>query len=80
GRLVPAGRISVLLAAGALDYPWRRYLPAALVGCVLWAVAYAVLGVVSGGIFDSPIVATLVATGLVFAVAGISALVARARA
>ncbi|GAA3222983.1 VTT domain-containing protein [Pseudonocardia petroleophila] len=79
GRLLPAGRIPVLLAAGALDYPWRRLVPAALAACVLWAVAYAVLGVVSGGLFDSPVVATLVATGLVFAVAGISALVSRSR-
>lgn len=79
GRLVPAGRIPVLLAAGALGYPWRRLVPAAALGCVLWAVAYAVLGVVSGGLFDSPLVATLVATALVFAVAGVSALVARHR-
>ncbi|MBW0117786.1 DedA family protein [Pseudonocardia abyssalis] len=79
GRLLPAGRIPVLLAAGALDYPWRRLVPAALAACVLWAVAYAVLGVVSGGLFDSPVVATLVATGLVFAVAGIGALVSRSR-
>lgn len=79
GRLLPAGRIPVLLAAGALDYPWRRLVPAALAACVLWAVAYAVLGVVSGGLFDSPVVATLVATGLVFAVAGVSALVSRSR-
>jgi membrane protein DedA with SNARE-associated domain len=80
GRLVPAGRIPVLLAAGALDHPWRRFVPAALLACVLWALAYALLGIVSGGIFDSPVVATLVATGLVFVVAGVSALVPRLRA
>ncbi|WP_300007977.1 VTT domain-containing protein [Pseudonocardia sp.] len=80
GRLLPAGRIPVLLAAGALDYPWRRLVPAAVLACVLWAVAYAVLGMVSGGLFDSPVVATLVATALVFAVAGVGALVSRLRA
>lgn len=79
GRLVPAGRIPVLLAAGALDHPWRRLVPAALLACLLWALAYALLGVVSGGLFDSPVVATLVATALVFVVAGVSALVARRR-
>ena len=79
GRLVPAGRIPVLLAAGALDHPWRRLVPAALLACLLWALAYALLGVVSGGLFDSPVVATLVATALVFVVAGLSALVARLR-
>lgn len=68
GRLLPAGRIPVLLAAGALDYPWRRLLPASLGAAFLWAVAYSLLGIVSGGIFDSPLVATLVATGLVLLV------------
>ena len=68
GRLLPAGRIPVLVAAGALAYPWRRLLPASFAAATLWAVAYALLGVVSGGIFDSPLVATLLATGLVLLV------------
>ena len=68
GRLLPAGRIPVLVAAGALAYPWRRLLPASFAAGLLWAEAYAVLGVVSGGVFDSPLVATLIATGLVLLV------------
>jgi membrane protein DedA with SNARE-associated domain len=79
GRLVPAGRIPVLLAAAALAYPWRRLVPAAALGCLLWAIAYAVLGVVSGGIFDDPVIATVLATVLVLVVAVVSALVARLR-
>ncbi len=79
GRLVPAGRIPVLLAAAALSYPWRRMLPASLIACVLWASAYAVLGIVSGGIFDSPIIATLLATVLVLLVTVAANLVAKWR-
>ena len=79
GRLIPAGRIPVLLAAAALAYPWRRLVPAAALGCLLWAIAYAMLGVVSGGIFADPVVATLLATVLVLVVAGVSALVGRLR-
>lgn len=79
GRLVPAGRIPVLVAAGALAYPWRRLLPASFAAAALWAVAYALLGVVSGGIFDSPVVATLVAAALVLVVGLVSTLVARRR-
>jgi membrane protein DedA with SNARE-associated domain len=79
GRLVPAGRIPVLLAAGALDHPWRRLVPAALLACTLWAIAYALLGIVSGGLFDDPLVATLVATALVLVVAAVGALVQRLR-
>lgn len=79
GRLVPAGRIPVLLAAGALAYPWRRLLPAALGASLLWAVAYALLGIVSGGLFDSPLIATLLATVLVLLVTVVTALVSRFR-
>ena len=80
GRLLPAGRIPVLLAAGALAYPWRRLIPASTLGCLVWAVAYALLGVVSGGVFDSPLVATLLATLLVLVVSTtINLLVARRR-
>jgi membrane protein DedA with SNARE-associated domain len=79
GRLLPAGRIPVLVAAGALAYPWRRLLPAATIAAFLWALAYALLGVVSGGIFDSPLIATLVATVLVLVVGAVLNLVATAR-
>jgi membrane protein DedA with SNARE-associated domain len=79
GRMVPAGRIPVLLAAGALDYPWRRLVPAAAGACALWAVAYAALGVVSGGLFDNPLVATLIATFLILLVTLAIALVQRWR-
>jgi membrane protein DedA with SNARE-associated domain len=79
GRLLPAGRIPVLLAAGALAYPWRRLLPSSLLAAFLWAVAYALLGVVSGGIFDSPLTAVLVATVLVLVVGAVLNLVGSRR-
>ena len=79
GRLLPAGRIPVLLAAGALAYPWRRLVPASAVAALLWAIAYAALGVLSGGIFDSPLLATLLATLLVLAVAGVLNLISARR-
>jgi membrane protein DedA with SNARE-associated domain len=75
GRLMPAGRIPVLLAAGALEYPWRRLVPAATLGCVLWAIAYAALGVLSGGLFDDPVLATLLAALLVLVLAVVGSLV-----
>jgi membrane protein DedA with SNARE-associated domain len=80
GRLLPAGRIPVLLAAGALSYPWKRLVPAQLFAALLWALAYALLGVVSGGIFDSPLVAVLIATVLVLLVGAVlNAVAARRR-
>lgn len=79
GRLLPAGRIPVLLAAGALSYPWRRLVPAQLFAALLWALAYALLGVVSGGVFDSPLVAVLIATVLVLLVGAVLNTVAARR-
>jgi membrane protein DedA with SNARE-associated domain len=79
GRLLPAGRIPVLLAAGALAYPWRRLVPASAAAAFLWALAYALLGVASGGIFDSPLLATLLATLLVLVVGGVLNLVSARR-
>jgi membrane protein DedA with SNARE-associated domain len=80
GRLLPAGRIPVLLAAGALAYPWRRLLPSSFAAALIWAVAYTLLGVVSGGIFDSPLIATLIATLLVLLVGVVLNLISHHRA
>lgn len=79
GRLVPAGRIPSLLAAAALDHPWRRVVPASTVGCVLWTVVYAALGALSGGLFDSPLLATSVVTVVVLAITAVGALIGRRR-
>ena len=79
GRLLPAGRIPVLLSAGALAYPWRRLVPAEAVACLLWAITYGLLGVLSGGVFDSPLLATLLATVLVLAVSAVLNLIASRR-
>lgn len=79
GRLLPAGRIPVLLAAGALSYPWRRLVPAQFTAALLWASAYALLGVASGGVFDSPLVAVLIATLLVLLVGALLNLLAARR-
>ncbi|MCW2576951.1 MAG: Conserved rane protein of unknown function [Modestobacter sp.] len=80
GRLLPAGRIPVLLAAGALAYPWRRLLPASFAAALVWAGGYALLGVLSGGIFDSPLIATLIATLLVLVVGIVLNLISHHRA
>jgi membrane protein DedA with SNARE-associated domain len=79
GRLLPAGRIPVLLAAGALAYPWRRLVPAETVACLLWSITYGLLGVLSGGVFDSPLMATLLATVLVLAVSAVLNLIVSRR-
>jgi membrane protein DedA with SNARE-associated domain len=79
GRLLPAGRIPVLVAAGALAYPWRKLVPAAAGACVLWAIAYTLIGIVSGGLFDNPLIATLLAAVLILLITGLLNLIAAKR-
>jgi membrane protein DedA with SNARE-associated domain len=53
-RLVPGGRVPVLLAAAFLGLPWRVFVVANAPACVLWSVVYAGIGVAGGSIFPEP--------------------------
>jgi membrane protein DedA with SNARE-associated domain len=53
-RLLPGGRVPVLLAAAFLGLPWRTFVVANLPACVLWSVVYAGIGVAGGSIFPRP--------------------------
>src|SRR4051812_10459637 len=53
-RLIPGGRVPVLLAAAFLGVPWRTFVIANLPACVLWSVVYAGIGVAGGSIFPEP--------------------------
>jgi membrane protein DedA with SNARE-associated domain len=73
-RLVPAGRIPVLLVASLTGYPWKKFAVAAVGSCLLWAVLYSVIGVVGDAVFDSQnvaIVVVLVAAVVVSVVPGL---------
>ncbi|GAB2618238.1 membrane protein [Paractinoplanes abujensis] len=53
-RLIPGGRVPVLLAAAFLGMPWRTFVVANAPACALWAVVYAAVGVAGGSIFPEP--------------------------
>lgn len=53
-RLVPGGRVPVLLAAGVAGYPWRRFAVVDLTASTLWAVVYMAIGLVGYTLFDEP--------------------------
>ncbi|MBC3190584.1 DedA family protein [Pseudonocardia sp. C8] len=80
GRVAPAGRVPTLLAAAASGMAWARLVPAVAGGAVLWTLLYGVLGVLTGNLTDSPLVAAAMAVGLVAVVGAVSALVGRLRA
>lgn len=67
-RLIPAGRIPTLAAAGTLGYPWLRFLLADGAGVIVWVMAYAGLGVAGGNAFARPWVGALAALAAVLVV------------
>jgi membrane protein DedA with SNARE-associated domain len=66
GRFIPVGRVAVNMSAGALGYPWRRFLPLSAVAGVTWSAYSAVIGVLAGRwLKDQPLLSAIL--GIVFA-------------
>jgi membrane protein DedA with SNARE-associated domain len=53
-RLLPGGRVPVLLAAGFIGLRWHTFVVANAPACVLWSVVYAGIGVLGGAVFPQP--------------------------
>jgi membrane protein DedA with SNARE-associated domain len=53
-RLVPGGRVPVLLAAAVLGVGWRRFAVANAYACLLWSAVYAAIGLLGGSLFPEP--------------------------
>lgn len=62
-RLVPAGRLPVLLVAAVAGYPWRRFAAAAVASTLLWSVLYAAIGVAGATVLPDTRTALVVAIG-----------------
>ncbi|WP_330316251.1 DedA family protein [Streptomyces platensis] len=52
-RLVPAGRIPVMLACLLAAMPLRRFIRGDLPACLAWAATYQLIGLLSGSLFRS---------------------------
>ncbi|MDR7303388.1 DedA family protein [Haloactinomyces albus] len=52
GRFLPGGRTVVMFAAGTLQVPWRRFIPADVVAVVMWAGYYVGTTVAFGEVFS----------------------------
>ena len=64
-RLVPAGRLPVMLACLMAEWPLRRFVRGNLPACLAWAVTYQLIGILGGSLFDEPwegVVAAVVLT------------------
>jgi membrane protein DedA with SNARE-associated domain len=53
-RLIPGGRVPVLLAAAVAGLPWRRFAAANAPASLLWSVLYAAIGVLGRAVFPEP--------------------------
>jgi membrane protein DedA with SNARE-associated domain len=67
-RLIPGGRVPVLLAAAFLGLSWRTFVVANAPAAVLWSVVYAGIGVAGGSIFPEPWEGVLAAIVLVLVI------------
>ncbi|AVH99473.1 hypothetical protein C5L38_05805 [Streptomyces sp. WAC00288] len=70
-RLVPAGRIPVMLACLLAEVPLRRFVRGDAAACLAWAATYQLIGILGGSLFPEPwqgVVAAVVLTVLISAV------------
>jgi membrane protein DedA with SNARE-associated domain len=79
-RLIPGGRVPVLLAAGFIGLSWRIFVVANAPACLLWAFVYAAIGVFGGSIFPEPWQSVLAAVVLVVVITQLASWVQRRRA
>ncbi|MET9085957.1 VTT domain-containing protein [Streptomyces sp. NPDC004237] len=63
-RLVPAGRIPVMLACLLAEWPLRRFARGNAPACLAWAATYQVIGILGGSLFPEPWEGVVVAVGL----------------
>lgn len=65
-RYIPVGRVAVNMSAGALGYPWRRFLPLSVLAGASWAVYSAAIGLLAGHwLKDQPLLSAVF--GIAFA-------------
>ncbi|MFE3603284.1 DedA family protein [Streptomyces sp. NPDC059142] len=78
-RLVPAGRIPVMLACLVGEWPLRRFARGDVPACLAWAATYQLIGVAGGSLFAEPWEGVLAAVVLTVLVSGGPALWRRVR-
>jgi membrane protein DedA with SNARE-associated domain len=78
-RLVPAGRIPVMLACLMAKWPMRRFSRGNFPACLAWAVTYQLIGILGGSLFDEPWEGVVAAIGLTLLISVVPSVVRRVR-
>ncbi|MFG2884288.1 DedA family protein [Streptomyces sp. NPDC048297] len=76
-RLVPAGRLPVMLACLIADWPLRRFSRGNLPACLAWALTYQVIGILGGSLFAEPWEGVVAAVALTVAIGAVPGVVRR---
>ncbi|WP_314424988.1 VTT domain-containing protein [uncultured Microbacterium sp.] len=64
-RYIPVGRVAVNMSAGALGFPWRRFVPLSIVAGLSWSLLSLAIGLLAGSwVADQPLVGAAVGIGL----------------
>ncbi|MGW0735620.1 DedA family protein [Streptomyces sp. NPDC002851] len=69
-RLIPAGRIPVMLACLLSEMPLRGFVRGNAPACLAWAATYQLIGILGGSLFPKPWQGVLAAVGLTLAISG----------
>ncbi|MFD7079584.1 DedA family protein [Streptomyces sp. NPDC002181] len=78
-RLVPAGRIPVMLACLLARLPLRRFARGDAPACLAWAATYGLIGILGGSLFSEPWKGVALAVAVTLLISGAPALWRRIR-
>ncbi|SEE74557.1 membrane protein DedA, SNARE-associated domain [Streptomyces sp. 3213] len=78
-RMVPAGRIPVMLACLLAEWPIRRFARGNAPACLAWAVTYQLIGILGGSLFPEPWEGVVAAVALTVAISAAPAVWRRVR-
>ncbi|WP_307365507.1 DedA family protein [Microbacterium sp. W4I4] len=68
-RYVPVGRVAVNMTAGAVHYPWRRFLPLSVISGFTWAAYSIVIGMIAGNwLKGSPFLSVVIGIAIALAI------------
>lgn len=60
-RYIPVGRVAVNMSAGALGFPWRRFLPLSVIAGLSWSMFSLAIGLLAGAwIEDQPLLSAAI--------------------
>ncbi|SHM55776.1 DedA family protein [Actinacidiphila paucisporea] len=68
-RLIPAGRLPVMVACLLSEMPLRRFVRGDVPACLAWAATYQLIGILGGSLFPEPWQGVALAVALTFAIA-----------